>query len=281
MDGDASGVKEEDKRTVFVRGLAFSVGDDELTEAFSAIGPFALEEDAVRAIQELWDRLAGRVLKLEKGEEAPVKRQYPVEESKKKHNLVKTVAVGGLGPNDIDGAVALAKSLGTVEEVVDPAPSSIVRQYHLEQDGCSGSVILVQYETVKQALHAMKELHGSERRLGPGKKSPSIVLWARQVSGEGKHLKKWRVVVRNIPFNVTEQDLRMAFKDWCALWEVTIPRNADGHSRGFAFVGFTSKADTEKAIARVNATDIAGRTVLLIGPSPRETISQKKLTQRR
>lgn len=309
MDGDASGVKEEDKRTVFVRGLAFSVGDDELTEAFSAIGPvkhaftvkkkesqtkhkgfgfvqFALEEDAVRAIQELGGtRLAGRVLKLEsahkrasfeerksikkslnenkdkKEEEAPVKRQFPVEESKKKHNLVKTVAVGGLGPNDIDGAVALAKSLGTVEEVVDPAPSSIVRQYHLEQDGCSGSVILVQYETVKQALHAMKELHGSERRLGPGKKSASIVLWARQVSGEGKHLKKWRVVVRNIPFNVTEQDLRMAFKDCGALWEVTIPRNADGHSRGFAFVGFTSKADTEKAIARVNATDIAGRTV--------------------
>ena len=309
MDGDAPGAKEEDKRTVFVRGLAFSVGDDELTEAFSAIGPvkhaftvkkkdsqtkhkgfgfvqFALEEDAVRAIQELGGtRLAGRVLKLEsahkrasfeerksikksanenkKEEEAPkqVKRQFPVEESKKKHNLVKTVAVGGLEPNDIDGAVALAKSLGTVEEIVDPAPSSIVRQYHLEQDGCSGSVILVQYETVKQALHAMKELHGSERRLGPGKKSPSIVLWARQVSGEGKHLKKWRVVVRNIPFNVTEQDLRVAFKDCGALWEVTIPRNADGHSRGFAFVGFTSKADTEKAIARVNATDIAGRTV--------------------
>lgn len=308
MDGDASGVKEEDKRTVFVRGLAFSVGDDELTEAFSAIGPvkhaftvkkkesqtkhkgfgfvqFALEEDAVRAIQELGGtRLAGRVLKLEgahkratfderksnkksssekKEEQAakPAKRQFPVEESKRKHDLVKTVAVGGLGPNDIDGAITLAKSLGKVEEVVDPAPVSIVRQYHLEQDGCSGSVILVQYETVKQALHAMKEMHGSERRLGPGKKSPSVLLWARQVSGEGKHLKKWRVVVRNIPFNVTEQDLRVAFKDCGALWEVTIPRNAEGHSRGFAFVGFTSKVDTEKAIARVNATDVAGRTV--------------------
>ena len=27
-------------------------------------------------------------------------------------------------------------------------------------------------------------------------------LWARQVSGEGAHLKKWRLILRNLPFNV-------------------------------------------------------------------------------
>ena len=28
------------------------------------------------------------------------------------------------------------------------------------------------------------------------------LLWARQVSGEGAHLKKWRLILRNLPFNV-------------------------------------------------------------------------------
>ncbi len=29
-----------------------------------------------------------------------------------------------------------------------------------------------------------------------------LLLWARQVSGEGAHLKKWRLILRNLPFNV-------------------------------------------------------------------------------
>ena len=30
-----------------------------------------------------------------------------------------------------------------------------------------------------------------------------LLLWARQVSGEGMHLKKWRLILRNLPFNVS------------------------------------------------------------------------------
>lgn len=32
--------------------------------------------------------------------------------------------------------------------------------------------------------------------------SEGLLLWARQVSGEGAHLKKWRLILRNLPFNV-------------------------------------------------------------------------------
>lgn len=333
--------KEEDKRTVFVRGLDVAVDDELLTETFSSIGPvkhgftvkkktnsgsegkhkgfgfvqFALEEDAIRAVQELnGTRLAGRVIKLESAHkrasfeerknkkkeslrqetdddskekkdtnivtENKRKTRVNVEDRNKKHNLVKTVAIGGLGPQDVDGVVEYAKSLGTVENIIHPPPDYIMRQYHLEQDGCSGSVVLVQYGTVKQALAAIKALHGKQKKFSPGKKAVHVTVWARQVSGDGKHLKKFRVVVRNLPFNVQEKDLRAAFGD-LAIWEVTIPRNAEGHSRGFAFVGFITKSDTLKAIAKVNATDIAGRTVAVDwAVSKREFESKDAVTTR-
>lgn len=67
---------------------------------------------------------------------------------------------------------------------------------------------------MKDALAAVEKLHnhvlqdGDGGGTGPrGKKSKAgassgTLLWARQVSGEGAHLKKWRLILRNLPFNV-------------------------------------------------------------------------------
>lgn len=75
---------------------------------------------------------------------------------------------------------------------------------------------------VKDATHAVTQLHGqavtatsgasSGGKKGKQKKAAaaaegvgdgeSTVLWARQVAGEGAHVKQYRVIIRNLPFQV-------------------------------------------------------------------------------
>lgn len=356
--------RDLDPRTLFVRGISFDVGETELTEAFSALGPvrhafivkdnrtgrhkgygfvqYALQEDAERAAQELHGtELGGRKVKIESAkkrapleerktgkrkqtteaneeeptkveegseDEVPVaaakepvlKKSRPeqpkpaekpakpaargkkpqrtpqeIAENLEKHVLVRTVALGGLTPESIDAAVALANKQGgeAVEAIEKPAPVDTVRKFKLTLDGCSGEVILVRYKTVKDTMAAIAALHGQSVSAAPapgegGKKKkggksdgPKVQLWARQVSGEGLHLKRWRVVVRNLSFKATEDDLRTAFAPAGFVWEVTVPRGADGKPRGFAFVGFICRAHAERGIKAVNGTKVAGRPV--------------------
>lgn len=69
---------------------------------------------------------------------------------------------------------------------------------------------------VKDAMAAVGKLHGQSVSLKAGKpkkgkrkaqpeeapEGPVAQLWARQVSGEGLHMKKWRVIIRNLGFQV-------------------------------------------------------------------------------
>ena len=73
---------------------------------------------------------------------------------------------------------------------------------------------------MKSALQAVSRLHN--RVLEPvtsatkGKKagaSAGTLMWARQVSGEGLHMKKWRLIIRNLAFDV--RPLRLGLQGAC------------------------------------------------------------------
>ena len=83
----------------------------------------------------------------------------------------------------------------------------------LKPDGCTGLVVFIVYDSVKTALSAVAKLHAqplgrqmqksAKRQKVAADEDASEHLWARQVSGEGLHLKKWRLIIRNLAFQVS------------------------------------------------------------------------------
>jgi cold-inducible RNA-binding protein len=70
------------------------------------------------------------------------------------------------------------------------------------------------------------------------------------------------IFVGNLDFNVSEDELRNLFGTYGQVDRVTILTDRDtGRSRGFGFVEMTNAEDGEKAIAALNGTQLAGRTL--------------------
>jgi nucleolar protein 4 len=152
-----------------------------------------------------------------------------------KHLLVRTVAIGNLSPATAPAAAAVARIAGDVERVTDPAPDADVARAHLAADGCGGHVLFVLYPSVREAEAAVTRLHGlpmvqalamaadagggggggknGKKQKGGGTAAAAAgggegggeeggALWARVVAGEGAQVKKWRIILRNLPFQV-------------------------------------------------------------------------------
>lgn len=63
---------------------------------------------------------------------------------------------------------------------------------------------IVTVRQVKAAFEAVIKLHGTSIGGKQQQQQPGLnKLWARQLKGEGSMVKKWRLILRNLPFNVS------------------------------------------------------------------------------
>lgn len=169
--------------------------------------------------------------------------------------IARTVVFGGLIDRKMTEAVLEeAKKAGPIESVTDPLPVYELQSHGLASDGCKAGAVAVLYVSVRSACQVVATLH--QQKLVGG------LVWARQLGGEGSKLKKWRLIVRNLPFQANEDELRKLFSTAGFVWNITIPKGSDGRpSKGFAFVTFTCKRDAEKAIQSINGTKIGKRPI--------------------
>jgi len=78
------------------------------------------------------------------------------------------------------------------------------------------------------------------------------------------------IYVGNLSYEVTEEDLQEAFKEFGQVESVKIITDKySGQSKGFAFVEMPSKAEGQSAIEGLNGKELKGRTLNVNEARPR------------
>ena len=72
-----------------------------------------------------------------------------------------------------------------------------------------------------------------------------------------------KVMVRNVAFEATKRDIQKLFNPFGQLKQVRLPKKFDGAHRGFAFVEFNTRRETQAAIDALKGTHLYGRHLII------------------
>lgn len=85
------------------------------------------------------------------------------------------------------------------------------------------------------------------------------------------------IYVGNLPYSITEDDLKNAFEKFGAVTSVKIIIDkATGRSKGFAFVEMENSSEGNQAIKSLNETDLNGRNIKVNEARPREESAPRR-----
>ncbi len=80
-----------------------------------------------------------------------------------------------------------------------------------------------------------------------------------------------RIYVGNLPYDVTEDELRQYFSTYGQVTDASIPKDKDtGRSKGFGFIDMPTQSEAEAAIAATNGKPYKERTLTVSEARPRE-----------
>ena len=79
-----------------------------------------------------------------------------------------------------------------------------------------------------------------------------------------------RIYVGNLPYSVTDDELRDVFSDFGELVSAEVVKDKfSGQSKGFGFVDMPNNSEADQAIKALNGTDLKGRKLTVNEARPR------------
>lgn len=79
-----------------------------------------------------------------------------------------------------------------------------------------------------------------------------------------------RIYVGNLPYSVTDDDLRSLFSEFGELGSAEVIKDKfSGQSKGFGFVDMPSNSEADAAIKALNESDMRGRKLTVNEARPR------------
>ncbi|XP_072241798.1 RNA-binding protein 28 [Leuresthes tenuis] len=158
----------------------------------------------------------------------------------------------------------------------------VVRDKGTEKCRGFGFVTYSMEEDAQRALKEIKEYDGKKLSVTVAKKklrdkqkavketAPAAEKNEERVSGMRKQLLKSRLIIRNLSFKCTEDDLKETFEKFGTVLEAKIPLKPDGKMRGFAFVLLKTVSGAAKALKAMNLKEIKGRQVAVDWAVPKD-----------
>ncbi|CAE6530454.1 unnamed protein product, partial [Rhizoctonia solani] len=276
--------------TLFVSNLPYTATSTDVQTLFSDVAPvrsafvvldketkaskgvayvsFAIKEDASMALEnEKPFELDGRILRLQWADKKGVPhhsekvvtnkpKKAPQPKGPSDPEAIRTLIVKNL-PDGTNSKVLWkkARKIPGASEVVYPVP------------GHDEHTALVKFSTPAAASAAVSKLHNhvfkGSRLSATIKKRVDKLITGRK-SGAPSHSS--RLIIRNLPWHVTESDLHELFAPYGPIFSVTLPTSQSdeseskpGRRRGFAFVWMLSHADAERALKGVNGQTVGAQ----------------------
>ncbi|XP_047452539.1 RNA-binding protein 28 isoform X2 [Mugil cephalus] len=140
----------------------------------------------------------------------------------------------------------------------------------MEEDAQRAMKEIKEYEGQKVSLSVAKKKIKDKKKKGKEPPAPP----PKEKESNPKHIKKIllkaKLIIRNLSFKCSEDDLKTIFSKFGTVLETKIPLKPDGKKRGFAFVLFKTVSGAAKALNSMNLKEIQGRQVAVDWAVPKD-----------
>ncbi|KAL9617299.1 MAG: hypothetical protein Q9160_007879 [Pyrenula sp. 1 TL-2023] len=145
-----------------------------------------------------------------------------------------------------------------------------------DEAGNSKGYGFVHYETAEAASQAIKQVNGmllNDKKVFVGH---HIAKKDRQSKFEEMKANFTNIYVKNIDYDVTDDEFRELFEKYGEVTSASIARSDEGKSRGFGFVNYIDHEDAAKAVDELNDKDFHGQN-LYVGRAQKKHEREEEL----